>query len=290
MVNHRERISQIYPTLVVNSLRTNDEGLVNDVVIVNEDTVFRFAKNEYGVRVLANELRVMNLIRNRIELAVPEPFYRSEDAIAYPLLDGITLSRNLVLSLGETDRQAVADQLGRFLRTLHTFPLTDTLQCEIAPTPAPCRYADWIGIRQQVEEHVWPLLMAHQRTWAQHLFDNVLQDPKAFDYASVLIHGDLGPYHLLFDDANRRLTGILDFGVAGLGDSALDIGILLNVYGETFVSLMLAVYPEMEALLPRARFYAQTVELQWVLAGIKTGETFWFTAHLGNAKDLRVRL
>ena len=287
-MTYKERINQISPALVVKSLRTNEEGLVNDVVIVNEDTVFRFAKNEYGVRVLGNELRVMDLIRSRIDLAVPKPFYRSADAIAYPLLDGITLSRDLVLSLGETDRQAVADQLGRFLRTLHTFPLTDAQRTEIAPTPAPCRYADWIGIRQQVEEHVWPLLMAHQRTWAQNLFDSLLRDPKAFDYAPALIHGDLGPYHLLFDDTTRRLTGVIDFGVAGLGDGALDIGILLNVYGETFVSLMPGVYPEIEALLPRARFYAQTVELQWVLAGIKTGETFWFTAHLGNAKDIRV--
>lgn len=53
---------------------------------------------------------------------------------------------------------------------------------------------------------------------------------------------------------------------------------------------MLGVYPEIEVLLPRARFYAQTVELQWVLSGIKTGETFWFTAHLGNARDIRVGL
>jgi hypothetical protein len=25
----------------------------------------------------------------------------------------------------------------------------------------------------------------------------------------------------------------------------------------------------------------QTIELQWILLGIETGKTFWFTAHLG---------
>lgn len=214
-MTYKERIRQINPNLVINSLRSNDEGLVNDVVIVNEDTVFRFAKNDYGVRVLANELRVMDLIRNKVNLALPEPIYRSADAIAYPFLNGITLSREKVFALGEADRQAVADQLGSFLRTLHTLPLTDTLRTEITPTPAPCRYADWIAIRRQVEEHVWPLLMAHQKVWVQNLFDSVLNDTGAFDYTPVLIHGDLGPYHLLFDGTTRRLTGIIDFGVAG---------------------------------------------------------------------------
>ena len=45
-------------------------------------------------------------------------------------------------------------------------------------------------------------------------------------------------------------------------------------------------YPNLEVFLPRARFYAQSIELQWVLLGIETGETFWFTAHLGGARDV----
>jgi hypothetical protein len=28
------------------------------------------------------------------------------------------------------------------------------------------------------------------------------------------------------------------------------------------------------------------VEAQWVLLGVESGETYWFTAHLGEAKDI----
>ncbi|HPC06056.1 MAG TPA: hypothetical protein PLI60_04985 [Anaerolineaceae bacterium] len=42
----------------------------------------------------------------------------------------------------------------------------------------------------------------------------------------------------------------------------------------------------MDLFLPRARFYAQAVEIQWVLLGLETGDSFWFTAHLGGARDI----
>jgi aminoglycoside 2''-phosphotransferase len=79
---------------------------------------------------------------------------------------------------------------------------------------------------------------------------------------------------------------VIDFGTAGLGDPATDLGGLLQIYGEPFVRRMLGIYPEAEALLPRARFYAEAIELQWVMLGITRGEPFWFTAHLGGARDL----
>jgi hypothetical protein len=49
---------------------------------------------------------------------------------------------------------------------------------------------------------------------------------------------------------------------------------------------MADVYPGLDALMPRARFRAQEIELQWVLLGIETGDTFWFTAHIGGARDI----
>ncbi|MFZ4658307.1 MAG: hypothetical protein ACOYNY_14925 [Caldilineaceae bacterium] len=32
--------------------------------------------------------------------------------------------------------------------------------------------------------------------------------------------------------------------------------------------------------------YAQSIELQWVLLGLETGKSFWFTAHIGGARDV----
>jgi aminoglycoside 2''-phosphotransferase len=79
---------------------------------------------------------------------------------------------------------------------------------------------------------------------------------------------------------------VIDFGVAGIGDPALDVGSLITAYGERFVAKMIKTYPDLGKQTSRARFYAQAIELEWVLLGLETGEMFWFTAHLGEARDV----
>jgi aminoglycoside 2''-phosphotransferase len=276
------RIAAIAPDIAVRSAVYNGDGMINDVVIVNDQLVFRFPKNEYGRKALAGELAVLRAVRPRVGVDIPDPFYVSSDAIAYRLLPGETLSRELLLRLAPEAQQRLADDLGRFLRGLHQTPVNDGLP----RTQAPSRRSDWAEMWRKIDESVLAISMDHQRVWATELFDGMLGDEYGFDYEPRLIHGDLGPYHLLCDAAAGRLTGVIDFGTAGLGDPATDLGGLVQIYGEPFVRRMLAVYPEAEALLPRARFYAEAIELQWVMLGLTRSEPFWFTAHLGGARDL----
>jgi len=46
---------------------------------------------------------------------------------------------------------------------------------------------------------------------------------------------------------------------------------------------MMAAY---EKLISRARFYAQAIELLWALMAIESRDDYWFTAHLGGARDI----
>jgi aminoglycoside 2''-phosphotransferase len=201
--------------------------------------------------------------------------------MAYPRLPGQPLTLSLLAGLSPTVRRGLAEQLGGFLRLLHTRPLTPTLP----HTSAPVTPQAWNEIRSGVEQKVYPLLLPHQREWAAAFFDEMLTDPAAFKYPPALCHGDLAPYHILYDPAVQRISAVLDFGVAGIGDPAMDIGNLLQAYGESFVGMFAGVYPEMPELMRRGRFYARAIELEWALNGLESGETFWFTAHLGNARD-----
>ncbi|MFW5714458.1 MAG: hypothetical protein ACOCYU_07290, partial [Brevefilum sp.] len=67
---------------------------------------------------------------------------------------------------------------------------------------------------------------------------------------------------------------------------ATDLGSLISSYGESLVSKIETTYPDYQKLLSRARFYAQAIELQWILLGVESGEDYWFTAHLGGARDI----
>jgi hypothetical protein len=48
-----ERIRAIYPDLTIESVYADSDGLVNNVYIINNEFVFRFAKNEEAQQSLA---------------------------------------------------------------------------------------------------------------------------------------------------------------------------------------------------------------------------------------------
>lgn len=281
----RARVAAIMPDLAIAQFELNQDGLINDVAIVNGQLVFRFAKNKQSATFLAVELDILDLVRPYVNLNIPTPIYRSEDAVVYPMLPGVPFTRAIMLSQDSAARAALATRLGAFLAGLHILS-TAHATLAIPPSPAPVTRAQWQQIYDRVRDKVYPLLLKHQIAWAEQLFGQALADTTFFTYPPALIHGDLAPYHILFDEQSQQISGVIDFGVAGIGDPALDLGSLITTYGESFVALMAPSYPNLPAILPRARFYAQAIELQWVLLGIETGETFWFTAHLGGARDV----
>jgi aminoglycoside 2''-phosphotransferase len=280
-----QRVRAIMPDLTVEHFERNREGLINDVLIVNHSLVFRFAKNEEFARLLQAELKMLDLIRPQLKVSVPTPIYTDHDSMVYPLLTGQPLSRMTLLGFNESVQDELAAQLGSFLYCLHNTPTAD-LDWQIPVTRAPVRRKDWLEIQEKVKEQLYPLLQGYQLEWVEDLFARVLDDPGASEHQPAFINGDLASYHILFDEHSHQISGVIDFGMSGLGDPASDIGNLINIYGETFVRRMRQTYPQLDRYLPRARFYAQLIELEWLLRGFESGEKFWFTAHLGNARDI----
>ena len=142
----------------------------------------------------------------------------------------------------------------------------------------------WVEIYERVVDQIYPRCFTSDRMGGR-LFNPALTNLDFFNFDPVLVHGDLAPYHIATILAGR-LTGVIDFGVAGLGDPATDLGSLLNYYGESLVSQFERTYPDLQKILGRARFYAQAIELQWVLLGLESGEKYWYTSHLGGARNI----
>lgn len=279
-----EQIHNIMPDLDIVEYELHQEGLVNDVLIVNNEWVFRFTKTDWGKELMANEDRLLGFLRPKLSLTIPTPVKRAEGAFVYRHLVGETFLRETWLQCSEDGRQRFADQLGQFLNELHSVNPGE-MDWDVAHSYAPVTRETWLEIHDRVVEKVYPLLLQHQIDWVEALFYPALIDAGFFDFDPVLVHGDLVPYHILYHPEHQQLTAVIDFGIAGLGDPATDLGSLLNYYGESLVTKLKKAYPALEALMPRARFYAQAIELQWVVLGLESGENYWFTAHLGIARD-----
>jgi hypothetical protein len=84
-----ERVRQVMPGLEISSLRAGEDGLVNDVLIVNEELVFRFARGEAGGRALAREARLLAFIGPRVSLRIPEVLEQREGCLVCRFIPGV---------------------------------------------------------------------------------------------------------------------------------------------------------------------------------------------------------
>ena len=285
---YEERIRELFPELNIESLSINREGLLNDAVIVNRELVFRFAKTGFGFKDPLAEAKVLHFLGKYITINIPEPFYESAELLAYRFIPGETLRRDLLMKLASPDQQAIADQLAQFFKELHGIPLTDASAHEIPMADALMKYEGWMNVFRRIQEKVFPLLLPHVRQWATEHFESYLADKRNFEYPLRMIDSDIPPYHILFDQQQKRISGIIDFGCAGLGDPAIDLGVVIYNYGESFLDRFYRGYPEAEEYVKRARFYAGAIEVRWLLTGIEKNNPWWFAVHVGSAKDVKL--
>ena len=268
------------PGLQISSVRAGEDGLVNQVFIVNEDLVFRFAKTEAGHAALEREARLLDRARPHLSLRVPELVQRTPACVVYRFIPGVPLSRQDLMRLDRPNRSAVLAQVGTFLQELHGIDLPDG-----GPVWDARRGAE--RLFEELERELLPHMMAWARTWAREHFRPVLNGSLDLGHAPAFIHGDITPYHLCYDSRAHRLVGVIDFGDAGSGDPALDIGSLINGFGETLLRDIQPAYRRLDELIDRARFYAGTLELRWGLAAIRSRDPAWFLCHLGYARDVQ---
>jgi aminoglycoside 2''-phosphotransferase len=279
------RIREIVPDIAVTSLALNRDGLMNDVVMVNEELVFRFARHEYAFKHLNDEARILRFLRKYLTLEIPTLLHVGEDFLAYRLIPGVTLRRDQLMRLPEVDQQAIADQLAQFLRELHNIPV-DEADFQIPAADALMKYEGWLDAYQRIRDKVFPLLMPHVRESVAEHWELHLADRRNFDYELKMVDTDIPPYHIMFDRKRRRISGIIDFGCAGLGDPAIDFGVIIYYYGESFMDRFYGIYPEAENYLKRARLYAGAHEVRWLLTGIERNDSMWFGVHVGGAKAI----
>ena len=262
-----QRLHEAYPELAIADAKPLGRGDHNDALLVNGALVFRFARTPHAHQALARETALLAALVGRLPLAIPQPRYTAPDFMGYARLPGLPLDAATLRALPPADQQAIAAQLGAFLRALHATPLDSLPPLARARTDT---RDEWAQLYARIRERLFARMRPDARAAVATDFAAYLDDAAHFAFAPALRHGDIGPSNVLYDPATARLSAILDFGSAGYGDPALDLASSLlgpRGYGEQLVAPLEAAYPGIAELLPRARFYASTFALQAALYG-----------------------
>lgn len=270
---YQRALERTYPDAEVGGLRLLEgHGQNNDVVIVDERIVCRFPRYPAGVARLAREASILRAIRPHVPLPVPDPIRVVDDApagqafMAYPLISGQPLwqeSLDAIEDAGTLTR--LGKQVGTFLRHLHAVPLS-ALPHEPTDLLAP-----WRHLYQRIEARLFPHMRPSAREQVTRHFAAFLDDPRHRAIPPVLTHGDFGTGNILHQPGTDRITGIIDWEEAGVGDAAVDVAALPWTPPAFFAGLI-AAYPAVAEADERAAFYRGTFALQEALFGAEHGD------------------
>ena len=235
-----------------------EEGWDSRVLEVDDDWIVRVPRRKEVRETVPLEAKLLDELSAILPVAVPR-FEIVEDAgdvffVAYRKLPGEPLA--------DPDA-ALARRLNAFLTALHGFPPERALALGIP------QQADVI---ERSRREVLPLLERDERRRAEEMFERFRAEAPI---EPRLIHGDLGPAHILH--RGREVTAVIDWSDACLGDPALDFAWLLHGTGDAFATSLLDAdrgeRGEDASLPERALFYHCLGPWHEVLFGLKHGRS-----------------
>lgn len=271
---YRRRIEDVAPDLHIDSLRlVEGHGQNNDVVVVNDDWIFRFPRHLDGVRRLAGVVRILRAVRPRVEIAIPDPTYvrleppeTGEAFLGYRMLPGVPLTRDALGAIDdETALRRLAAQVAACMEQIHGMPLAEVPPSQVAAFDP---LTGWADLFERIRLRLFPSMRLNARAAVERHFEAFLDDPASRAIAPTLIHGDFGTGNLLYDTATLTLTGVIDFDSSGLGDPAVDVAAALSG-PRAFVEELRTRCDLLPAADGRVRFYRGTFLLQEALHGVE---------------------
>ncbi|OHU85681.1 phosphotransferase family protein [Mycobacterium talmoniae] len=209
---------------------------------------------------LRRETHLMSWLAPRLPVPVPVPWVAQREplVVRHELVPGEPFDPSV------NNRPAVGligHQLGEFLRALHATPVDAAVRHGLASAAEVRR--ERAELLERFRTEVVPLLPGDRKSQALDLLESA-SDART----DTVVHGDLGPEHILTD--GRSLTGVIDFGDAHIGDRALDLAWALHGAPSGFAHAVGTAYGVTDALREGALLWHRLGPWHEVLHGLDT--------------------
>lgn len=245
------KIRQEFPDLSFSEAQLVEEGLDNWVVILDDKWVFRFVRSEEYIKPFSREAWLLEEIRNKLPIEVPEYEYvsKEKDFGGYKMLKGDELSTEALKSLPEETKGKIAQELGEFLSALHSLPQ------EPAAKDHDWRSPNYFSERYYQRRHA--VFADNAPPGLLEKLDKFFEEFVKIKYPQEkVVHTELWTRHILLSEGKTNISGIIDFGEMAVGDPACDFAGLW-AYGEDFLKKVMEHYNQEkdDGFVERSRYY-----------------------------------
>ena len=236
-------LADAFAELSVAPLRAIETGFGSVVVETADGVIFRVPRHERVARARARQARLLAALAARLPVAVPQPEWLVEarahlpyGAAGHRRLPGEQLSPEGIRRGGET---RLATEVADFLVALHSFPIEEAR--DLGVPEADADGGEFEALRAEVLALLRDVLSPAEYRVVVAWSDTFLADETINRFPPVVRHGDLWYGNLLVDTPTMRLTAVLDWDSAAIGDAAWDLARQLHL-GERFAAAVLREY------------------------------------------------
>ena len=238
-----------FPDIEENDVKFLYHGTYNVFEVKNRyifripDKVFR---NQKGVKLIQNELKMLQQVQNYVSVTIPNILYISIDPdcplMGYEKIDGIPLSK-CYYKTSKREKLQIAKEISIFLSELHSEELlNEVIRNTLIDITFSCeRYREkWEKYFEKIQVSLFNSMNSTQKRWITNLFNTFLNEKENFNFKYTIIHGDFDTSNILIDPKSLKITGIVDFEESRIYDPAADF--LFYDEGNDFLKEILSNY------------------------------------------------
>jgi len=238
-----------FPDIEENDVKFLYHGTYNVFEVKNRyifripDKVFR---NQKGVKLIQNELKMLQQVQNYVSVTIPNILYISIDPdcplMGYEKIDGIPLSK-CYYKTSKREKLQIAKEISIFLSELHSDELlNEVIRNTLIDITFSCeRYREkWEKYFEKIQVSLFNSMNSTQKRWITNLFNTFLNEKENFNFKYTIIHGDFDTSNILIDPKSLKITGIVDFEESRIYDPAADF--LFYDEGNDFLKEILSNY------------------------------------------------
>ena len=232
--NYLETIKSVFPSKI-SSVQVHEGGDDFLVLEINGEWIFRFPRNEISEKALQVEKVFLAQFKTISPLPVPDHKYNGDNFVGYPKINGTLLTVEVFQSLSKTSLERIAQQIGGFHSTIHTFPVGEAKYIGVTE--------GWSGFHQQAiqryQEEVAPVLSPSARKKTLACIEHMMSEK----FEPRVLHGDFAiEDHIFFDQKKQQLSGVIDFADVTINDPAHDFQNIVEYGGDAFFNNVMEHY------------------------------------------------